>query len=78
MTQAVKSRKPEGDAAASFFDFDDYDNVIGFLISQAADVLVKQLDQIFTADDVSLTPREFAMLNRLAQYGALTRSNCRN
>mgnify|MGYP001121376618 CR=1 len=72
MSQATKSRKPEGEEAQSFFDFDDYDNVIGFLISQAADVLVKQLEAIFQADDVSLTPREFAMLNRLAQFGELT------
>jgi DNA-binding MarR family transcriptional regulator len=72
MSQAAKPRKPEAEEPQSFFDFDDYDNVIGFLISQAADVLVKQLEQIFQAGDVSLTPREFAMLNRLAQYGELT------
>lgn len=72
MSQATKTRKPESEEAQSFFDFDDYDNVIGFLISQAADVLVKQLEAIFQADDVSLTPREFAMLNRLAQFGELT------
>ena len=72
MSQTIKTRKPESEEAQSFFDFDDYDNVIGFLISQAADVLVKQLEAIFQADDVSLTPREFAMLNRLAQFGELT------
>lgn len=72
MSQAPKPKRPETEEPQSFFDFDDYDNVIGFLISQAADVLVKQLEQIFQAGDVSLTPREFAMLNRLAQYGELT------
>jgi DNA-binding MarR family transcriptional regulator len=72
MSQTIKTRRPESEEAQSFFDFDDYDNVIGFLISQAADVLVKQLEAIFQADDVSLTPREFAMLNRLAQFGELT------
>ena len=72
MSQTPKSKRQETEEPQSFFDFDDYDNVIGFLISQAADVLVKQLEQIFQAGDVSLTPREFAMLNRLAQYGELT------
>jgi DNA-binding MarR family transcriptional regulator len=72
MSQTPKPKRQESEEPQSFFDFDDYDNVIGFLISQAADVLVKQLEQIFQAGDVSLTPREFAMLNRLAQYGELT------
>ena len=72
MSQAVKSKKLDAEDGLSFFDFDDYDNVVGFLISQAADVLVKQLEAIFQADDVSLTPREFAVLNRLAQFGELT------
>jgi DNA-binding MarR family transcriptional regulator len=72
MTQTTKTRTAESEDAQSFFDFDDYDNVIGFLISQAADVLVKQLEAIFQAGDVSLTPREFAVLNRLAQFGELT------
>jgi DNA-binding MarR family transcriptional regulator len=72
MSQTPKSKRQETEEPQSFFDFDDYDNVIGFLISQAADVLVKQLEQIFQAGDVSLTPREFAMLNRLAQHGELT------
>ena len=74
LSQAEKAKKPNPGEAPSYFDFDDYDNVIGFVISQAADVLVKRLEAIFQADDVSLTAREFAVLNRLAQFGELTQT----
>ena len=60
--------------AATFFNFDDYDNVIGFVISQAADVLAKRLEAIIHANGVALTPREFVVLNRLHQHGELTQT----
>jgi DNA-binding MarR family transcriptional regulator len=61
-------------AQPDFFSFDDYDNVIGFVISQAADVLAKRLEQLLQENGASLTPREFVVLNRLHQYGELTQT----
>lgn len=57
-----------------FFCFDDYDNVIGFVISQAGDVLAKGLEAIITRNGITLTPREFVVLNRLHQYGEMSQT----
>jgi len=55
-----------------FFSFDDYDNVIGLVINQAAYCLSRDLDSIIKANGISITPREFVILNRLHQNGELT------
>ena len=58
----------------SKFSFDDYDNVIGYLIHQAATNLSRRFSQGLTEAGVDLTPREFPILNRLHQYRLLTQS----
>lgn len=57
-----------------FFCFDDYDNVIGFVISQAADALGRGLEAIIRRNGITLTPREFVVLNRLHQYGEMSQT----
>lgn len=58
-----KSRSP--------FSFDDYDNVIGFVVSQAGYRLARALDEVIAGLGSDIRPREFAVLNRLHQHGAL-------
>jgi DNA-binding MarR family transcriptional regulator len=59
-------------AAAGPWDFEqDYDNVIGFLVSQSAFQLSRVLTRTIEEAGLDLTPHEFAVLNRLHQYGAL-------
>ena len=55
-----------------FFSFDDYDNVIGLVINQAAYCLSRDLETIIRENGISITPREFVILNRLHQFGELT------
>jgi DNA-binding MarR family transcriptional regulator len=54
------------------FSFDDYDNVIGFVVSQAGYRLSKALLQAIESLGSDLRPREFAVLNRLHERGELT------
>jgi len=54
------------------FSFDDYDNVIGFVVSQAGNRLSQGLAAAIASLGSDLKPREFAILNRLHQYGKLT------
>ena len=54
------------------FSFDDYDNVIGFVVSQAAYRLSQGLLRAIASLGSDLKPREFAVLNRLHQHGELT------
>ena len=54
------------------FSFDDYDNVIGFVVSQAGYRLSQALLQAIESLGSDLRPREFAVLNRLHQHGGLT------
>lgn len=56
------------------FSFDDYDHVIGFVVSQAGHRLSKGLADIIAEVGSDIRPREFAILNRLHQYGALTQT----
>lgn len=65
-------RRSEGSEEKSPFSFDDYDNVIGFVVSQAGYRLGKALEYILETVGSDLRPREFALLNRLHQHGALT------
>jgi len=53
------------------FSFDDYDNVIGFVVSQAGYRLARALDDVIAGLGSDIRPREFAVLNRLHQHGAL-------
>lgn len=53
------------------FSFDDYDNVIGFVVSQAGYRLARALDDVIASLGSDIRPREFAVLNRLHQHGAL-------
>jgi MarR family transcriptional regulator, organic hydroperoxide resistance regulator len=54
------------------FSFDDYDNVIGFVVSQAGCRLSQALLQAIESLGSDLRPREFAVLNRLHERGELT------
>jgi len=54
------------------FSFDDYDNVVGFVVSQAAFRLSTALVRAIAAEQSDLRPREFAILNRLHQHGQVT------
>ena len=65
---SVESTKPE---SRSPFSFDDYDNVIGFVVSQAGYRLARALDDVIASLGSDIRPREFAVLNRLHQHGAL-------
>jgi DNA-binding MarR family transcriptional regulator len=57
------------------FSFDDYDNVIGFVVSQAAYRLSEALEKAIAETGYDLRPREFPVLNRLHQYGSLTQTD---
>jgi DNA-binding MarR family transcriptional regulator len=54
------------------FSFDDYDNVIGFVVSQAGYRLSQALLRAIESLGSDIRPREFAVLNRLHEGGALT------
>lgn len=53
---------------------DDYDNVIGFVASQAASGLAKVFANELTEAGLNLRPRDFPILNRLRQHGTLTQT----
>jgi DNA-binding MarR family transcriptional regulator len=65
-TQAVAA------SSQSPFSFDDYDNVIGFVVSQAGYRLARALEDVIASIGSDVRPREFAILNRLHQHGELT------
>jgi DNA-binding MarR family transcriptional regulator len=54
------------------FSFDDYDNVIGFVVSQAGYRLSQALIKAIESVGSDLRPREFAVLNRLHEREELT------
>jgi DNA-binding MarR family transcriptional regulator len=54
------------------FSFDDYDNVIGFVVSQAGYRLSQALLEAIESIGSDIRPREFAVLNRLHEHGELT------
>lgn len=56
------------------FSFDHYDDVIGFVVSQAAYQLAHTLARAIAEAGFDITPREFAVINRLHQHGQLTQS----
>lgn len=56
------------------FSFDHYDDVIGFVVSQAAYRLARTLGSAITDAGFDITPREFALINRLHQHGQLNQS----
>jgi DNA-binding MarR family transcriptional regulator len=60
------------------FSFDDYDNVIGFLVSQTADLLARRLTAIIDRNGISITPREFVIINRLHQFDSLSQVQLAN
>ena len=66
---AARARRRPGFAA---FSFDDYDNVVGFVVSQAAFRLSAALTRAIAEGGSDLRPREFALLNRLHQFGEVT------
>ena len=57
--------------SGSPFSFDDYDRVIGFVVSQAGYRLARALSEVIAEVGSDIRPREFAILNRLHQYGEL-------
>lgn len=56
------------------FSFDHYDDVIGFVVSQAAYQLARTLSKAIEELGFDITPREFAVINRLHQHGQLNQS----
>jgi DNA-binding MarR family transcriptional regulator len=56
------------------FSFDHYDDVIGFVVSQAAYQLARTLSRAIHEAGIDITPREFALMNRLHQHGQLNQS----
>jgi DNA-binding MarR family transcriptional regulator len=54
------------------FSFDDYDNVIGFVVSQAGYRLSQALLRAIESLGSDIRPREFAVLNRVHERGELT------
>jgi len=70
--------QPDDLKAADLFSLDDYDRVIGFVISQAAEALSRQLIAIIERNGISITPREFVIINRLWQFQSLTQSQLVN
>jgi DNA-binding MarR family transcriptional regulator len=66
--------RKRADVPRSPFSFEDYDNVIGFVVSQAGYQLAKALEKTIVQVGSDLRPREFAILNRLHQYGELTQT----
>lgn len=53
---------------------EDYDNVIGFIVSKTAHVLKRCLEEAFLQGGVPLQAKEFPVLNRLHQYKTLTQT----
>ena len=70
-TVSAEAAQPEVSETYSPFSFDDYDNVIGFVVSQAGYRLARALDDVIAGLGSDIRPREFAVLNRLHQHGAL-------
>jgi DNA-binding MarR family transcriptional regulator len=70
----VGAPQKKAETGRSSFSFDDYDNVIGFVVSQAGYQLAKALEKTILQIGSDLRPREFAILNRLHQYGELTQT----
>ncbi len=56
------------------FCFDRYDDFLGFVVSQSGYLLGKGLGDAIKAAGCAITPREFAILNRLHQHGKLNQS----
>ena len=54
------------------FSFEDYDNVVGFVVSQAGYRLQQALVRAIESLGSDIRPREFAVLNRLHERGDLT------
>jgi DNA-binding MarR family transcriptional regulator len=69
--QAALREAMKGSSRSSF-SFDDYDNVIGFVVSQAGYRLAHALEDVIASVGSDVRPREFAILNRLHQHGELT------
>lgn len=60
------------------FSFDHYNDVLGFVVSQAAFQLSSTLKSAIAEAGYDITPREFALLNRLHQHGQLNQSQLAN
>ena len=54
--------------------FDRYDDFLGFVVSQSGYLLSKTLDSAIKNAGYKITPREFAILNRLHQHEQLNQS----
>lgn len=50
----------------NFICFEEYDKVPGFIVSQTAYTIRKNIAMGFKEQDIDLTPHEFALINRLA------------
>jgi DNA-binding MarR family transcriptional regulator len=71
----AQTAKPAVSKPKKPFSFDDYDNVIGFVVSQAAYRLSQALEKAIARTGYDLRPREFPVLNRLHQYGKLNQTD---
>ncbi|NIB40316.1 winged helix-turn-helix transcriptional regulator [Pseudomaricurvus alkylphenolicus] len=52
--------------------FDQYDDFLGFVVSQSGYLLGKSLGDAISKAGYKITPREFAVLNRVFQYKELS------
>ena len=60
------------------FSFDNYDDVLGFVVSRASSMLGQSLKHAIATAGFDITPRDFALLNRLHQHGQLNQSQLAN
>lgn len=56
------------------FCFDQYDDFLGFVVSQSGYLLGKGLGSAIKSAGYKITPREFSILNRLNQHKKLSQS----
>ena len=56
------------------FCFDHYDDFLGFVVSQSGYLLGKGLGDAIKKAGYKITPREFAIMNRLHQHKSLNQS----
>lgn len=53
---------------------DDYDNVVGFVISRAAHILNRRFNDVLSDHGIDIRAREFPVLNRLHEHNSMTQT----
>lgn len=60
------------------FSFESYDDMLGFVITRAGSLMGQTFKSAIVKAGYDITPREFALLNRLHQHGRLNQSQLAN